>query len=211
MFLKTFPSGPLQTNGYLLACEETKEAALIDAPIGCLDLVMEEVDAQGFSLKNLLLTHSHWDHFGDAHLIKLKTGAKLWVHPKDAHNLKEPGSDGLNMMVPIHAVSFDGFLEEGQVFEVGALHLKVIHTPGHSPGGVCFYLRAQGVLFSGDTLFRGSFGNLQLATAKAEEMWPSLRKLAKLPKETKVYPGHAKETTIERESWLERAEEIFSR
>ncbi len=88
--------------------------------------------------------------------------------------------------------------------------IKVIHTPGHSPGGVCFYLPSEKILFSGDTLFRGTIGNLSLPTARPDLMWDSLKKLAALPPETKVYPGHGGPTTISAEKWIAHAKGKFN-
>lgn len=106
-------------------------------------------------------------------------------------------------------LSPDGHLADGQIITLGELTLHVIHTPGHSPGGVCFYLPAQETLFSGDTLFAGSIGNLSLPTAQPDRMWPSLKKLAALPKHTKVYPGHGGATRIDKESWIGDAEQKY--
>jgi hydroxyacylglutathione hydrolase len=101
-------------------------------------------------------------------------------------------------------------LTEGQIVTVGQLTLTVIHTPGHSPGGVCFYAKEEKVLISGDTLFRGTIGKLNSPTGQAERMWPSLKKLAALPPDVRVYPGHGEGTSIGEENWLARAEEIFN-
>jgi len=99
-------------------------------------------------------------------------------------------------------------LKEGEIVQVGPLRLEVIHTPGHSPGSVCFYIAAQGILIAGDTLFRGSIGRLDLPTGCAHDMWPSLKKLAKLPPKTRVISGHGPDTEIGKETWLAEAEEF---
>ena len=131
------------------------------------------------------------------------------MHPLDAANLQEPGSDRLPSWLNIEGVKPDGFLNEGDVVAVGNMQFHVIHTPGHSPGGICLYCKEQDVLFSGDTLFRGSIGNLSLPTSQPKLMWNSLDKLAKLPPSTKVYPGHGPATTIGKESWLPEAQQRF--
>jgi glyoxylase-like metal-dependent hydrolase (beta-lactamase superfamily II) len=113
--------------------------------------------------------------------------------------------------LPILGVDPDDFLEEGKVIQVGKLQVAVIHTPGHSPGSVCLYLREQKILFSGDTLFQGTIGNLHLPTSQPEKMWESLRKLAALPPETHVVPGHGSDTVLAKETWLSHAKEIFSK
>ena len=111
--------------------------------------------------------------------------------------------------IDIEGVSGAKFFQERDKISVGNLLFEVIHTPGHTPGGVCFYAQEQGILFSGDTLFKGSIGNLSFPTCNSKEMWKSLDKLAKLQPETKVYPGHGPYTTIKNESWLPKAEQIF--
>jgi len=210
MILEIFPSGPLQTNAYLIGCSKTKRAAIIDAPLGSSEALLKSIKRHALHMQMLLLTHSHWDHIADAAVLKEKTNAPLYVHEKDAENIKNPGSDRLPLFFSLSGVQPDGYLTDGQIIELGELSLHVIHTPGHSPGGVSFYLPQQETLFSGDTLFSGSIGSLSLPTAHADEMWSSLKKLAALPKKTKVYPGHGGATTIEKESWIADAEQRYS-
>ncbi len=202
MFVRKFPSGPLETNAILFACEETRKAAVIDPSPDSTQAILQAAEQDGLTIELILLTHSHWDHIADVYLLKEKTGASVWVHALDAGNLRSPGQDGLPLVFPIQGVTPDGFLEEGKVVHVGKLQVEVIHTPGHSLGSVCFYIRAQKVLFSGDTLFRGTMGALHLPTGDPEKMWGSLRKLAALPPDTRVIPGHGKDTVLAKEIWL---------
>jgi hydroxyacylglutathione hydrolase len=157
----------------------------------------------------ILLTHSHWDHTAEVSLLKEQLQVPIYIHKEDVKNLEEPGSDRLPLLYPIRAVKPDDYLYDGQILMVGELAIEVIHTPGHTPGGVCFYLKQQKALFSGDTLFKGTIGNLSFPTARPKLMWASLERLAKLPKDTKVYPGHGPATTIGAEEWLSNAEEYF--
>ena len=120
-----------------------------------------------------------------------------------------PGSDGLTAQVPVEGVEPERSLQQDQVIEVGALRFQVIETPGHSPGGVCFYLEEEQILMSGDTLFKGSIGTFLVPTANPDEMWVSLAKLAALPSDTKVYPGHYAITTIGHERWLSQPRRYF--
>jgi hydroxyacylglutathione hydrolase len=210
MFLYKFPFGPLETNAILIGCAKTKLGAVIDPAPGSMKAILQKADELGLHIEKILLTHSHWDHFADAHDLKAKTSAPLYVHFLDAKNIEHPGSDGIPLFFPIHSVQPDHFLNEGDKVEVGKLELEVIHSPGHSPGSVCFYLKDQNVLISGDTLFQGSIGNLHLPTAQPALMWLSLEKLSKLPPETRVVPGHGGETSIGKENWLSRAKEIFA-
>ena len=206
MFLSIHPSGPLRTNAILFGGDGI--GAVIDPAMGSADPILLEAEANGLKIEKILLTHSHWDHIVDLHKLQAKTGAFVYVHPLDAANVEAPGSDGLPA-IPIAPVQPDFLLEDGEIIKVGALQLEVIHTPGHSLGCVCFYLEKEGILFAGDTLFKGSLGRLDLPTGHPEKMWPSLKRLAKLPSKTRVIPGHGPETEIGKENWLEKAEEFF--
>ncbi len=205
MILEFFPSGPAETNAYLLGCPETKRAVVIDVPFESTPLLLQRSQALSLSIEMILLTHSHWDHTAEVALLKERLNIPVYVHKEDAGNLEDPGSDGLPLFFPIAGVKPDGFLSDGQELEIGSLHIQVIHTPGHTPGGVCFYLPKEMVLISGDTLFRGTIGNLSFPTARPALMWNSLKRLAALPEETKVYPGHGEPTTIGREKWIAQA------
>lgn len=196
MIIDIFPSGPLLTNAYLLGCEKTKRAVIIDAPMNCQEDVLTAVRSKELKVDAILLTHSHWDHIADVKTLRDQLHVSVYVHKEDAKNLEIPGTDQLPLMVPIAGIKADHFLEEGQRIDVGNLSLEVLHTPGHSPGCVCFYLARESVLFSGDTLFRGAIGNTQFPTSSSKQMRASLKRLASLPKETKVFPGHGEETTI---------------
>ncbi len=209
MILEIFPSGPLETNAYLLACSQTKKAVIIDTPSESTDLILQKASKLSVSIEKILLTHSHWDHIADVALLKEKLNVPVYVHEEDAGNLEHPGSDKIPLFFPIAGVKPDGFLVEGQELHVGHLKIQVIHTPGHTLGGVCFYLAKEKVLISGDTLFRGTIGSLSLPTARPASMWPSLKKLAALPAETKVYPGHGGPTSIGAEQWIAHAQEQF--
>jgi hydroxyacylglutathione hydrolase len=210
MLLFKFPFGPIETNALLLVCNETKIAAAIDPSAGSAGPLLHKAKELNTPIQKILLTHSHWDHFADAHELKKKTHAPLYVHPLDANNVEDPGSDGIPLFVPIEGVKVDHFLQEGATLEVGKLKLEVIHTPGHSPGSVCFYLKEQKLLISGDTLFQGTMGRVDLPTGEPALMWKSLEKLSKLPPETRVVPGHGGETTIGKESWLTKAKQKFA-
>ncbi|SCA62875.1 Uncharacterized protein aq_2135 [Chlamydiales bacterium SCGC AG-110-M15] len=209
MIIKTFPSGPFATNAYVLACKKTRHACIIDpAPESAVDLE-RFIQDENLIVKDIYLTHSHWDHTGDLAKIKKIFDVPVSVHELDAGNVEKPGSDGLPLMMPIEAVAVDSFLHEGDELFLGDLKFKVVHTPGHTPGGVCFYFSGKSVLISGDTLFKQSIGNLSFPTANAEKMWESLSKLEKLPSETRVFPGHGEDTRIGDETWLSKAREIF--
>lgn len=209
MIIKKFPSGPLETNAYVVACPVTKKAAIIDPAAESFGPITEYIYQQQLIPEKILLTHSHWDHTAEAFLFKKNLHLPLFVHEDDRGNVERPGSDGLPCWISIEGVSVDGFLTEEIPLLIGDLTFQVIHTPGHTPGGICFYCEKWNVLFSGDTLFKGSIGNLSFPTARPSLMWESLNKLAQLPLHTKVFSGHGLETTIGTESWLKNAESIF--
>lgn len=207
MVLHSFCSGPIHTNTYLLWCEASRRAAVVDAPADCTAWVVQCAKDQGLTIEKILLTHSHWDHIAGLWELKQRVDVPVCVHTEDAENVRLPGSDGLPLPFPIQGV--DVGLDASASLQLGELCIEVIHTPGHTPGGVCFYLPEQSVLFSGDTLFKGTMGSLALPTARPTLMWGSLRKLAKLPPHVVVYPGHGDATEIGKERWLQRAEEYF--
>ncbi len=200
MFIYKKPFGPFATNTILIGCEKTKKAAVIDPAQMSTDTMLLKAEEAGLQIEKILLTHSHWDHFADAFKLKEKTGAALFVHSLDAKNLTDPGSDKLPTFIPIHPVDWDHLIKDGDTIELGEIFLKVIHTPGHCPGSVCYYIRQENLLISGDTLFQGGIGNLSLPTAEPEKMNDSLERLNKLPPETRVIPGHGEDTTIGEEN-----------
>jgi hydroxyacylglutathione hydrolase len=209
MTYAAFPSGPFETNAYLLACPRTQQAVIIDPAPGSAAAIQKSISEQQLIPKEIWLTHSHWDHFADAATLKRHYAIPLAVHAEDAANVLSPGADKLPCWIDIEGLSPTHLFNDGEKMKLGELEIQVIHTPGHTPGGVCFYLPHEGLLFSGDTLFQGTIGNLSFPTGRPSLMWPSLAKLAQLPKETVVLPGHGPATTIGKETWLPRAEEIF--
>ncbi len=215
MLLQDFPSGPFETNAYVIACDVTKSAAVVDPAPDSFQAITNYLTKNHLKLVAVWLTHTHWDHIADVPKFKDKYQVPVYVHKLDAPNLERPGSDGLMpefflmMKGASQGVKPDRFINDGDTLALGSITFVVMHTPGHSPGSVCLYCKELNVLMSGDTLFKGSIGNLSFPTSQPDLMWPSLQKLNTLPKETKVYPGHGASTTIGNESWLARAKQIF--
>jgi len=207
MILEAFPSGPLETNAYLLACDATKHAVVIDVPPASSDDLLERIKELSLLVDMILLTHSHWDHIAEVFQLKNHLKVPVYIHKEDAGNLENPGSDKLPLFFPLKGIKPDGCLTDGQELAVGKLRVTVIHTPGHSPGSVCFFLPSEEILISGDTLFKGTIGSLSLPTARPSLMWGSLKKLAALPEGTKVYPGHGDATSIGAERWIAQAQD----
>ncbi len=199
MIIKTFTCGPLGTHCYLVGCPASNDAAVIDAPQGVTFKLLKHKE---WKIKMIFITHSHWDHIVDAAKLKEAFHIPLYIHSADEENLKYPGADQLPLFFPIQPAEADGYLKEGEEFHIGELNLKVIESPGHSPGSVCLWFPQEKVLFSGDTLFQGSMGRIDFPTSSPPEMQKSLKKLSQLPPDTKVYPGHGLSTTLAAEAWL---------
>lgn len=209
MITQVFPSGPFETNSYVIACPSTRQAAIIDPAPQSAEKTLAYLKNQNLDLQMILLTHSHWDHITDVSKILQFKPVPVYLHELDTPNLIKPGSDHLPFWIPFEGVSDYHLLEENDTFAVGTLNFKVIHTPGHTPGSICFFSKEPSVLISGDTLFKGSIGNLSFPTSQPELMHQSLQKLARLPPKTEILPGHGPATTLQQETWIERAKEIF--
>lgn len=209
MLIQSITSGPLDTNAYVIGCSHTHAAAIVDPAPDSAPFIVQHLEQAGFRPEKILLTHSHWDHIVDCATLQKELKIPVYIHPLDAPNLEVPGSDGLPLWTPIDPVTPDVLLKEGDKIAVGQLSFSVLHTPGHSPGSVVFYCKQEPTLIAGDTLFKGSIGNLSLPTADPDQMWNSLQKLSALPQQTVVFSGHGPSTTIGEEPWLKDAQKYF--
>jgi len=190
-----FTVGPLQSNSYLLADEVTREAALFDPGMES-EPVADILARERLIVTAIINTHGHFDHvFGNAY-FKAKTGAPLLMHRADLDLVKRLEEQSLYFgFRATPSPPPDRFLEEGDEVRVGGIRLRVLHTPGHSPGGIC--LVTDGTAVVGDTLFAGSIGRTDLPGGSAETLLTSIReKLLTLPDDTVIYPGHGPATTI---------------
>ncbi len=197
--IKMFSCGPIETNAVVVYSEKTSAAVYIDPAAGSLEVVEDFVKEKGLKVEKILLTHTHWDHIADCKRAKEKFDAPVYVHQEDAKNLEEPGSDGLPCPLEIPGVKPTGFLNEGDIIEVGELKLEVIHTPGHSPGSVSFYIAREHAMICGDFLFQGGMGTMAVPTAEPKRMQASLSRMQSMPGETVLYPGHWGTTTLANE------------
>lgn len=196
MIIATLPVGLIQTNCYIAGCPETKAGAVID-PGGDPERILAEVERQGLSIKYVLNTHAHFDHTDANGAIVRATGATLALHPLELPLLKASGGAALFGLQADPSPLPDLELRDGDELEVGTLRFQVLHTPGHTPGHVCFYEQAEGVLFDGDVLFQRSIGRTDLPGGNYQQMMDSIRRvLFALPEETVVYSGHGPATTI---------------
>lgn len=197
MILKTLVVGPLETNCYLVGCERTRQAAVIDPGDDSLD-ILSAVRSLGLEVGWILLTHFHFDHVLAAHAVQRTTGARVAIHAEDAPLLHRPPA-ALRAFGPAASPSLhvDQLLAEGDTLSVGDLTFQVLHTPGHSPGSVSFYLAEEKAVFSGDALFCEGIGRTDFPGGSYQTLLESIaRRLLTLPDETAVYPGHGPATTI---------------
>jgi len=194
-------SGPIATNSYLVTDEGTGESILIDAPQDVTGRLGPLLGKEG-KLVLLVDTHGHWDHVGDNAAVAALTGAPLAIHASDAGMLENGGADGFNLPFKLLPSRADRLLDEGEKIVFGSSSLLVMHTPGHTAGGICLYDEKEGNLFSGDTLFNGSYGRTDLPNSSVKDMQASLARLSGLPPQTRVYPGHGETTTIGEQEWL---------
>ena len=189
------------TNCYIVEDEETKETMVID-PGGEAEKIIDMLDALGVDkLKYIYLTHCHGDHFGAIIELKNRKGGKVLIHRDDAEGLYNP-EISLTYYIGMDDIELeaDSRVDEGDIIHVGSLEFKVIHTPGHTKGGTCLYCEKEALLFSGDTLFKGTWGRTDLPTSSFPDIINSItNKLMILPDDTIVYPGHGKSTRIKEE------------
>lgn len=194
MIVQTLVVGPLETNCYIVACEKTLSAVVIDPGFEGQDIVAQ-IDRMGLHVVAIVNTHGHGDHVMANDQVRDRTSAKVMIHRDDAGMLETAAKDfaartGLHSAVnPVDLV-----LDDGSAVEAGGLKLVTIHTPGHSPGSCC--ISCESTLFSGDTLFAGSVGRTDLPGGSRRDLVRSLSKLMTLPDDTRVLPGHGPETTI---------------
>jgi glyoxylase-like metal-dependent hydrolase (beta-lactamase superfamily II) len=158
--------GPVSTNVHVLADERSREAIAIDTAIPSLAWIVDELAARDWSLKLIVSTHGHWDHIGDNAPVAEATGAQIAVHALDRDSLVAPSPLWAPFEIPPSVPAVE--LAEGGEVRFGAIRLRVLHTPGHTPGSVCLQSVDDGLLFSGDTLFAGGWGRVDLPGGSAE-------------------------------------------
>lgn len=197
MILKTIVVGPYGTNCYIIGSEQTKRGIIID-PGADPKSILNEVDKLGLSIQWIVITHTHFDHVGAVKAVKEATGAKLALHKADSEGSIQAINQALGGVISgFHGspVKPDKLLDDGDTFDIDDLHFTVLHTPGHSRGGIC--LVGHGVVFSGDTLFNCGVGRTDFPGCSSVDLMDSIRnRLMTLPDETIVFPGHGPETTI---------------
>ena len=195
MIVKCLAVGPIQTNCYIIGDERSRQGAVID-PGGDAPDILEAVQDLKLDIVYVINTHAHFDHtFANAEVIAA-TGAKLALHRLDATLLAQGGTAAMFGLSWPDSPKPDLFLDEGDTVTVGDIQLQVLHTPGHTPGGISLYCADQNVLFSGDLLFYQGVGRTDLPGGDYRTIMQSVERVLTLPEETVVYPGHGTETTI---------------
>lgn len=192
----------MQANCYLL--EEEGKALLID-PADSADFILEQIQRQNLELIGIIATHGHFDHVMAVGEIQMSyPHLSLHINKKDTfllERLPETARHFLGFDPTVVPVRLTADLPEG-AFNIDDFSFEVIHTPGHTPGSICLYFQNQGLLFSGDTLFQNSIGRYDFSYSDKDELKKSLKKILKLPVETRIFPGHGEETLVDYEKGI---------
>lgn len=197
MKIHLFVTGMLGTNSYVVINEETREAVIID-PAALSKNMKTFIEEEKLTVKAVLLTHAHFDHImGLDDIVKCYGEMSVYVEEADLELLHNPVFNESTTYTTGYSYDGGDVIHDGDVLNLIGYEFQVIHTPGHTAGGVCYYLQSEGVLFSGDTLFRTSVGRTDFRTSNTQDLLDSVReKLYLLPDETAVYPGHMGATKI---------------
>ena len=195
MEIRSFVVGPIDVNCYVVQDTETKQGMVID-PGGKGDVIWQYIQQASLDIQLIVNTHAHGDHIGAVDFLRERSGAGFYIHEADADMLLD-AKKNLSAFMGFTLVTrpADVLLHDGDVVKVGQLSFRVIHTPGHSAGGICLY--GEKVLFSGDSLFAESIGRCDFPGASSEQLIQALQeKIMVLPEDTRVYPGHGPATTV---------------
>ncbi|MDO5387873.1 MAG: MBL fold metallo-hydrolase [Clostridia bacterium] len=207
MRLKLFVSPDMGENCYFVIDENTNEAIVID-PGAMAEKLKNVIKNEKYNIKAICLTHSHFDHAGAAEELREYTNAPVFICEGEEIVAESSVYNLSQMFGEPFTVPYDRVLKDGDVFDFGNLSFKVLLTPGHTPGGCCYYFEKEGVVFSGDTLFFASVGRTDFPGGDGKALIESIKnKIFTLPKETLVYTGHGKNTTVE----YEIANNVFCR
>ncbi len=192
--------GMAGTNCYFLVNTDTKETIIVD-PGDSAPLLMQRIREQDLKPVAIFLTHAHFDHAHDAKTLKDEYNIPVYAHEAEAETMTNPQMNASGMFGASETYDADIWVKDGQELTVAGFRIRVIFTPGHTPGGVCYYLPEEKALFCGDTLFCGSIGRTDFPGGSTRQLLKAIReKLLTLPRDTVVYPGHMGRTTIGEEA-----------
>jgi hydroxyacylglutathione hydrolase len=188
------------TNCFLVADEASQQCVLFDAPDHTVEGLLGQVKQNRWRLIGLWFTHGHFDHVAD-HKVVTDTfpGTPVLIHKLDEPKLIQPNTRLFSLPFTIPPGKADGYVEDGQKLSIGSLECRVIHTPGHAPGHVMYYFEKDQILVGGDLIIGGATGRYDLPDSSHDDLCASIRKIMKLPGETKLLPGHGDVTTLKHE------------
>ncbi len=198
MQIYTIEAGPVLTNGYIVYDEQTKEAAIIDVPPEGTELYLKKINELNLKPEAIILTHSHWDHSAEAPELKRRTGAPIYMHKADEYRIISPAQHSIfELPFELEPFKADNYLQDGQQLNLCSSQCEILHTPGHTEGGICIYFPNEKILFTGDTLFNMGVGRVDLPGGDWNTLYKSItEKLMVLPDDTNIYPGHGEPSTI---------------
>lgn len=194
--IKSMTLGMVATNCYLLINKETKEALLVDPADNALR-ISTVIEENGCTLKAILLTHGHFDHIMALNDLKKKYNVPVYAHEDEEDVLKQSSLNMSGMIGQIYTTQADIYVKDGEHLKLAGFDVIVLHTPGHTKGGACYYFPEEKVLMSGDTLFHCSIGRTDFPTGSMSQLVRSVKEqLFVLPDDVQVYPGHDSVTSI---------------
>jgi hydroxyacylglutathione hydrolase len=195
--IENFVVGPLQVNCYIVYDEESRDAMVID-PGDDAGKIIRFIEDNKLLVSGIVCTHAHFDHLGAVRKLQEKTGAPVLLNKEDFEIYRRADGQaalwGFHLELPPEPVRY---MAEGDEIAIGKALFRVMHTPGHSPGGICFY--GEGVIFTGDTIFAGSVGRTDFPGGNLAELKKSFTRIISLPPDTRIFPGHGPTTTVKKE------------
>ncbi len=197
--IESYCVGEVQTNCYLAVNNTTREVLIVD-PGDQARMLYQQICEKNYKPAAILLTHGHFDHAGAAEELARLCQVKIYAHEAEKETLENPRGNVSTMIGRRDVYHADVYVKDEEVLKLAGFSIRVFHTPGHTPGGCCYYIPMEDVLFSGDTLFCQSVGRTDFPGGSMSQLVRAIReKLMVLPERTCVYPGHMDTTTIEQE------------